>query len=60
MPVAACRGEGVSTVYQPIVDTVRGSIVGYEALTRFSGFVKLVLLPCLRGTQLSWALPARE
>lgn len=35
---AACRGHGLSSVYQPIVDTVRGAIVGYEALTRFSGF----------------------
>jgi EAL domain-containing protein (putative c-di-GMP-specific phosphodiesterase class I) len=38
MLASACRGEGVSTVYQPIVDTARGSVVGYEALTRFSGF----------------------
>lgn len=40
MLAAACRGEGVSTVFQPIVDTVRGAIVGYEALTRFTGFAE--------------------
>jgi EAL domain-containing protein (putative c-di-GMP-specific phosphodiesterase class I) len=34
---AACRGEGVTSVYQAIVDTRRGSVVGYEALTRFTG-----------------------
>ncbi|WP_241985042.1 MULTISPECIES: EAL domain-containing protein [unclassified Cryobacterium] len=38
MLAAACRGEGVSSVYQPIVDSARGVIVGYEALTRFSGY----------------------
>ena len=38
MLAAACRGEGISTLYQPIVDTARGSVVGYEALTRFSGY----------------------
>jgi EAL domain-containing protein (putative c-di-GMP-specific phosphodiesterase class I) len=32
---AACRGEGVRTVVQPIVDIQRGRVAGYEALTRF-------------------------
>jgi EAL domain-containing protein (putative c-di-GMP-specific phosphodiesterase class I) len=32
---AACRGEGVRTVVQPIVDIRRGRVAGYEALTRF-------------------------
>jgi len=32
---AACRGVGVRTVYQPIVDVLRGRLAGYEALTRF-------------------------
>lgn len=40
MLAAACRGEGVSTVFQPIVDTRRGAVVGYEALTRFTGFTE--------------------
>lgn len=35
---AACRGEGLSTVYQPIADTRHGTVAGYEALTRFPGF----------------------
>jgi EAL domain-containing protein (putative c-di-GMP-specific phosphodiesterase class I) len=35
---AACRGEGLSSAYQPIVDTSRGAVVGYEALARFPGF----------------------
>ncbi|MEW1808471.1 EAL domain-containing protein [Pseudarthrobacter sp. NPDC080039] len=35
---AACRGEGLSTAYQPIVDTRHATVAGYEALTRFSGF----------------------
>jgi EAL domain-containing protein (putative c-di-GMP-specific phosphodiesterase class I) len=35
---AACRGEGLAAVYQPIVDTARGTVVGYEALARFPGF----------------------
>ena len=35
---AACRGEGLSAAYQPIVDTARGTVVGYEALARFPGF----------------------
>jgi len=34
----ACRGEGLGVAYQPIVDTVRGTVVGYEALARFPGF----------------------
>jgi EAL domain-containing protein (putative c-di-GMP-specific phosphodiesterase class I) len=38
MLAAACRGEGVSSVYQPIIDSARGVVVGYEALTRFTGF----------------------
>lgn len=40
MLTAACRGEGISSAYQPIVDTARGTVVGSEALTRFSGFVE--------------------
>ncbi|MEC5182093.1 EAL domain-containing protein [Arthrobacter sp. CG_A4] len=35
---AACRGEGLAAAYQPIVDTSRGTVVGYEALARFPGF----------------------
>lgn len=35
---AACQGHGTATAYQPIVDTTRGSIVGYEALARFPGY----------------------
>lgn len=34
----ACRGEGITSAYQPIIDTVRGSVVGYEALIRFPGY----------------------
>ena len=34
----ACSGEGLGVAYQPIVDTVRGTVVGYEALARFPGF----------------------
>ncbi|MDQ0736075.1 EAL domain-containing protein [Arthrobacter agilis] len=34
----ACTGEGVASAYQPIVDTARGTVVGYEALARFPGF----------------------
>lgn len=37
---AACRGEGLSSAYQPIVDTARGTVVGYEALARFPGFAE--------------------
>ncbi|MCU1573064.1 MAG: diguanylate phosphodiesterase [Micrococcaceae bacterium] len=35
---AACRGEGLSAAYQPIADTARGTVVGYEALARFPGY----------------------
>lgn len=38
MLAAVSRGEGLSSVFQPIIDTARGSIVGYEALTRFAGY----------------------
>ena len=38
--MAACRGEGLSAAYQPIVDTARGIVVGYEALARFPGFAE--------------------
>ena len=38
MVVAACQGHGTATAFQPIVDTARGSIVGYEALARFPGY----------------------
>jgi EAL domain-containing protein (putative c-di-GMP-specific phosphodiesterase class I) len=34
--VRACAGEGVETVAQPIVDLARGTVVGYEALARFT------------------------
>lgn len=37
---AACRGEGLAAAYQPIVDTARGTVVGYEALARFPGFAE--------------------
>ncbi|MHA7179145.1 EAL domain-containing protein [Arthrobacter sp. MDB2-24] len=37
---AACRGEGIVSMYQPIVDTARGTIVGFEALLRFPGFAE--------------------
>lgn len=37
---AACRGEGLSAAYQPIIDTARGTVVGYEALARFPGFAE--------------------
>jgi EAL domain-containing protein (putative c-di-GMP-specific phosphodiesterase class I) len=35
---SACEGVGLSAHFQPIVDVVRGSVVGYEALARFSGY----------------------
>ncbi len=35
-----CTGEGLTSAYQPIIDTVRGVIVGYEALTRFPGYAE--------------------
>jgi EAL domain-containing protein (putative c-di-GMP-specific phosphodiesterase class I) len=33
---AACRGIGLRTVYQPIVDVARGVVAGYESLVRFA------------------------
>ena len=36
--VRACRRPGVlSMQFQPIIDTARGTVVGYESLARFSG-----------------------
>jgi EAL domain-containing protein (putative c-di-GMP-specific phosphodiesterase class I) len=36
--VRACRRPGVLRMnFQPIIDTARGTVVGYEALARFSG-----------------------
>jgi EAL domain-containing protein (putative c-di-GMP-specific phosphodiesterase class I) len=32
------RGEGFGVHFQPIVDLVRGAVVGYEALARFDGY----------------------
>ncbi|BBE23601.1 hypothetical protein MN0502_24840 [Arthrobacter sp. MN05-02] len=37
---AACRGEGIVSMYQPIVDTSRGTVVGFEALLRFPAFTE--------------------
>ncbi len=37
---SACRGEGLAAAYQPIIDTVRGAVVGYEALARFPGYAE--------------------
>ncbi|WP_434994992.1 EAL domain-containing protein [Arthrobacter sp. Ld5] len=37
---AACLGEGITSAYQPIIDTVRGTVVGYEALVRFPGYAE--------------------
>ncbi|RNL48774.1 EAL domain-containing protein [Arthrobacter oryzae] len=37
---AACRGEGLAAAYQPIVDTARGTVVGFEALARFPGYAE--------------------
>ncbi len=34
----AVTGDGLSSHFQPIVDVVRGTVVGYEALARFDGF----------------------
>jgi EAL domain-containing protein (putative c-di-GMP-specific phosphodiesterase class I) len=34
----AIDGDGLRTVYQPIVDLTRGLVAGYEALTRFVGY----------------------
>lgn len=36
----ALDGDGVDALYQPIVDTARGVVVGYEALARFPGFAE--------------------
>lgn len=35
---SALTGEGVTSVYQPIVDISRATVVGYEALARFPGY----------------------
>lgn len=35
---SAVNGDGVRSVYQPIVDLARGTVVGYEALVRFDGY----------------------
>ncbi|RJT83481.1 EAL domain-containing protein [Arthrobacter cheniae] len=35
---AACEGHGITSVYQPIVDTARRTVAGYEALIRFPAF----------------------
>jgi EAL domain-containing protein (putative c-di-GMP-specific phosphodiesterase class I) len=35
---SALRGIGVGVHFQPIVDLVRGTVVGYEALARFDGY----------------------
>lgn len=35
---SACRGEGIVSMYQPIVDTTRATIAGFEALLRFPGY----------------------
>jgi EAL domain-containing protein (putative c-di-GMP-specific phosphodiesterase class I) len=37
---AACRGEGLAAAYQPIIDTARGTVVGFEALARFPGYAE--------------------
>jgi EAL domain-containing protein (putative c-di-GMP-specific phosphodiesterase class I) len=37
---AAIDGVGVATVFQPIVDLARGTTVGFEALSRFSGGIE--------------------
>ena len=37
---AACRGEGLAAAYQPIVDTARCTVVGYDSLARFPGFAE--------------------
>lgn len=36
--VLGSRGQALSTLYQPIVDTARATVAGFEALTRFTGF----------------------
>jgi EAL domain-containing protein (putative c-di-GMP-specific phosphodiesterase class I) len=35
---SALRGDGVGIHFQPIIDLVRGTVVGYEALARFDGY----------------------
>jgi EAL domain-containing protein (putative c-di-GMP-specific phosphodiesterase class I) len=35
---SALRGIGIGVHFQPIVDLVRGTVVGYEALARFDGY----------------------
>ena len=35
--VRACLRPGVRAYFQPIVDTMRGTVAGYESLARFSG-----------------------
>mgnify|MGYP000135284043 CR=1 FL=1 len=37
---SACSGEGLAAAYQPIIDTARGTVVGYEALARFPGYAE--------------------
>lgn len=37
---AAYRGEGLPTVYQPIADTSRSTVIGGEALAWFPGFAE--------------------
>ncbi|MDQ0755394.1 EAL domain-containing protein [Arthrobacter sp. B3I4] len=49
---AACRGEGLAAAYQPIIDTARGTVVGYEALARFPGYAE--------KNPESWFAAARE
>lgn len=41
MLTSVCAGDGLSSVYQPIVDLARGVVVGYEALARFDGWGEL-------------------
>ena len=38
MLAAATTGVGIESVYQPIVDLARATVVGYEALIRFPGY----------------------
>jgi EAL domain-containing protein (putative c-di-GMP-specific phosphodiesterase class I) len=35
---SALRGDGIGIHFQPIIDLVRGTVVGYEALARFDGY----------------------
>lgn len=67
----ALRGEGVSSVFQPIVDLQRLAVVGYEALARFVGPPELTpdrwfaaaaaggVLPSLEAASLRSALARR-